>query len=58
MFRKAKECGFYVVSIVFDGASTNVKVAKKIRESLNENENDKLIPVAQLKLKTSFECGE
>ena len=39
---KSKERGFDVVPIIFDGASTNVKVAKKLLKLLNENEEKNL----------------
>ena len=52
---KANECGFDVVPIIFDGAPTNVKVAKKLLKLKNESKNNTSISAAALKLKTSFE---
>ena len=46
-----------MVPIIFDGASTNVKVAKKLLKLLNENEEGKFVSAAELKLQTSFKHG-
>ena len=42
--KKSKECDFDVLSIIMDGASTHVKVARKLLKELSKRTNAKLIP--------------
>ena len=55
---KAQECGFNVVPIVFDGASTNCKVVRKLLKALNFSAGGKPAPLAELNLQTYFICKE
>ena len=51
---KAARCGFEMLPITMDGASTNVKVARMLLKELSVKVAGKATPTVQLKLKTSF----
>lgn len=51
---KAKECGYEVLPIIFDGASTNMKVVKELLKQVNEK-NEEPSSIAELKLKINFQ---
>ena len=50
------ECGYEMLPIILDGASTNVKLVKTTNKVLNPTTNGKPTPATQLKQETSFLC--
>ena len=51
---KANECNYEIIPIIMDGASVNVKVAKKLLRPLNAEMEGNKVCVAEIKLCTSF----
>lgn len=51
---KAQESGFSVVPIVFDRASANRKVVRKLLKVLNLTSGGKPVPIVELKLESYF----
>ena len=52
--QKAAELNYETPPIIMDGASVNVKVAKKILRQLNTEFDGEKVSIAELKLHSSF----